>query len=101
MSANQNAFTLGAYAPALVSDDNRALAITHALERALPGLRLGWTMTEAEGLVPLPQRDEWVKQQKMADRGLPFLCNDDDNHVVTLTGWEIPAGQRPGNQPQL
>jgi hypothetical protein len=37
----------------------------------------------------------------MADRGLPFLCNDDENHVVTLTGWEMPAGQCPGHQPQL
>ncbi len=84
-----------------MGDDSRALSIAHGLERALPGLHLGWTMTEAEGLISLPQRDEWVKRQKMADRGLPFLCNDDDASVVTLTGWEIPAGQCPGNQPQL
>jgi hypothetical protein len=101
MSASQNSFTLGVYAPALMDDDSRPLAIVHGLEHAFPGLHLGWTMTEAEGLVPLPQRDEWVKSQKMADKGLPFLCNDDENHVVTLTGWEIPAGQCPSNQPQL
>ncbi|WP_414639384.1 DUF5953 family protein [Archangium sp.] len=37
-----------------------------------------------------------------ADRrngAFPFLCNDDDNHVVTLTGWESPAG--PCDEPQL
>ncbi len=101
MSASQNSLTLGVYAPALTGDDSRPLAVIHALERALPGVRLGWTMTEAEGLVPLPQRDEWVKRQNMTDGGLPFLCNDDDNRVVTLTGWERPAGQCPGNQQQL
>jgi hypothetical protein len=101
MSDNKNSFTLGAYAPVLMGNDSRPLAVAHGLERALPGLRLGWTMTEAEGLIPLPQRDEWVRTQKMADGGLPFLCNDDENQVVTLTGWEIPAGQCPGNQPQL
>ena len=101
MSASQNSFTLGVYAPALMGDDSRPLAIAQGLEEALPGLHLGWTMTETEGLVPLPRRDEWIKKQKMADKGLPFLCNDDESHVVTLTGWEIPAGQCPGNQPQL
>jgi hypothetical protein len=101
MSASQSSFTLGVYAPALVGDDSRPLAIAHGLERALPGLRLGWTMTEAEGLISLPRRDDWLERQKMADGGLPFLCNDDENHVVTLTGWEIPAGQCPGNEPQL
>ena len=101
MSARQDSFTLGAYAPVFTSDDSRPLTIAHGLEHALPGLYLGWTMTQAEGLILLPQRDEWIKQQKMADRGLPFLCNDDENHVVTLTGWEIPAGQCPGNHSQL
>ncbi|MFY0574195.1 DUF5953 family protein [Cystobacter fuscus] len=101
MSVNQNSLALGVYAPALIGDDSRPLAITHGLEHALPGLYLGWTMTEAEGLVPLQQRDEWIKKTRMADKGLPFLCNDDENHGVTLTGWEIPAGQCPSNQPQL
>ncbi|HYO60103.1 DUF5953 family protein [Archangium sp.] len=80
--------------------DERRLAVVHGMERALPGLHLGWTMSEAEGLIPLPQRDEWVARES-ADGDFPFLCNDDDNHVVTLGGWEIPAGRHPGGQPQL
>jgi hypothetical protein len=101
MPVTPGSFTLGVHAPALAGDDSRPLAVVHGLERALPGVHLGWTMTEAEGLIPLPQRDEWVERVKMPDGGLPFLCNDDENHVVTLTGWEIPEGLCPGSQPQL
>ena len=101
MTTSPNSFSLGAHAPVLLDDDGRPLAIAHGLERALPGLRLNWTMTESEGLVPLPDRDEWLKRQKVADKGLPFLCNDDETRVVTLTGWELPAGQCPRHQPQL
>ncbi|HEX8434808.1 DUF5953 family protein, partial [Archangium sp.] len=100
MSDTQSSLALNVYAPALMGHDERRLAVVHGMERAFPGLRLGWTMSEAEGLIPLPRRDEWVGRER-TDGGFPFLCNDDDNHVVTLGGWEIPAGRYPGGQPQL
>ncbi|WP_257457115.1 DUF5953 family protein [Archangium lipolyticum] len=100
MSDAKDSLTLNVYAPSLMSHDERRLAIVHGMERAFPGLYLGWTMSKEEGLVSLPQRDEWVERER-ADGDFPFLCNDDDNHVVTLGGWEIPAGRYPGAQPQL
>lgn len=80
--------------------DGRRLAIIHGMERALPGLSLGWTMSREDGLVPLSQRDEWV-EQKGSGGELPFLCNDSDDHAVTIGGWEITMGRPPGAQPQL
>ncbi len=100
MSDAKNSLDLNVYAPALMDHDERRLAIVHGLERALPGLRLGWTMSETEGVIPLPQRDEWLERERK-NGDFPFLCNDDDNHAVTLGGWEIPAGRHPGAQPQL
>jgi hypothetical protein len=91
MAASQESLTLNVYAPALTDGDKRSLAIVHGMERALPGLRLGWTMSEKEGLIALPHRDEWVANNRI-DGGFPFLCNDDDDRVVTLTGWENPNG---------
>jgi len=61
------------------------------MERAVLGLRLGWTTSEKDDLIPLPHRDEWVATDR-TDNGLPFLCNDDDNRVVTLSGWEDAMG---------
>lgn len=100
MPDTQRSFTLIVYAPPLVGQDERRLAVVHGMEHAVPGLRLGWTMSEAEGLIPLPRRDEWVRQDRR-DGGFPFLCNDDLSRAVTLGGWEIPAGLFPGGQPQL
>ncbi|MHA7629792.1 DUF5953 family protein [Corallococcus sp. M7] len=91
---------LAVYAPALVGDDGRPLAIVHGLERAVPGLRLGWTSSETEDLVPLPHRDEWVASSN-TDGGLPFLCNDDENHLVTVAGWESPGRLAPGSRPRF
>lgn len=95
MSFGQDYFRLKVYAPALVDNDGRPLAVVHGMERALPGLRLGWTTSEKEDLLPLPHRDEWIVSN-MTDGGFPFLCNDDNNNLVTLTGIEDP-----GVQPQL
>ncbi|MCY1078007.1 DUF5953 family protein [Archangium lansingense] len=98
MSTTQDCFNLVVYAPTLVSHDGRPLAVVHGMEHAVPGLRLGWTTSEKEDLIALPDRDEWVASDR-TDGGFPFLCNDDDNHVVTLTGWESPAG--PCDEPQF
>jgi hypothetical protein len=88
------------YAPALVGDDGRPLAIVHGMERALPGLRLGWTTSEKQDLIPLPHRDEWVATNRKSG-GLPFLCNDDDDHLVTLAGSENPNGLAAESPPHF
>lgn len=92
------------YAPALAHGlahgDERPLAIIHGIERALPGLCLGWTTSERGDLVPLPRRDEWIAAKSTAG-GFPFLCNDDDHHLVTLAGSENPNGLAVGGSPHL
>ncbi|EPX65124.1 hypothetical protein D187_000549 [Cystobacter fuscus DSM 2262] len=70
------------------------------MERALPGLRLGWTTSEKEDLISLPHRDEWVASNK-AGGGFPFLCNDDDAHLVTISGWENPNGLAADGAPHF
>ena len=98
MSAEQDYFHLIVYAPTLVSGDKRPLPVIHGVERALPGLRLEWTTSEREDLIPVSNRDEWVIADT-TDGGFPFLCNEDDDNLVTLTGIENPGG--PCDQPQL
>jgi hypothetical protein len=100
VSPTQSSLHLAVYAPALVGDDGRPLAIVHGMERAVPGLRLGWTTSERDDLIPLPHRDEWVATDR-TDNGFPFLCNDDDNRVVTLTGWENAMGLVAGGPPHF
>jgi len=100
VSPAQSSLHLAAYAPALVGNDGRPLAIVHGMERVVPGLRLGWTTSEKGDLIPLPHRDEWVVTDK-TDNGFPLLCNDDDNRVVTLTGWENAMGLATGGPPHF
>jgi uncharacterized protein DUF5953 len=88
------------YAPALVGEDRRPLAIVHGMERALPGLRLAWTTSEKENLIALPHRDEWVATNR-TNGGFPFLCNDDDKHLVTVAGRENPNGLAAGSLPHF
>ncbi|AFE07229.1 hypothetical protein COCOR_06943 [Corallococcus coralloides DSM 2259] len=100
MSVEPTDIRIMVYAPALASSDARTLAIVHGLERAIPGLRLGWTTTEEADLVALPDRDEWIVAAR-TNGGLPFLCNDDDNHLVTLAGSENSNGLAAGGAPHL
>jgi hypothetical protein len=100
MAGTEKSLALNVYAPALVGDDQRPVAIVHGMERAFPGLRLEWTTSEREDLIALPHRDEWVATDR-TDGGFPFLCNDDENHLVTLTGWENPNGLAAGSPPHL
>jgi hypothetical protein len=88
------------YAPALGRGDTRPLTIIHGMERALPGLHLGWTTSEKEELIALPHRDEWVAANR-TDGGFPFLCNDDDDHLVTIAGSENPSGLAAGGPPHF
>ncbi|HLM46146.1 MAG TPA: DUF5953 family protein, partial [Myxococcaceae bacterium] len=91
MTAAQKPLIIIVHAPALVDHDDRPTAVVHAMERALPGLCLGWTTSEKEDLIALPHRDEWVAA-KLISGGFPFLCNDDDYHLVTIAGLENPNG---------
>jgi hypothetical protein len=94
------ALTLTVYAPALGADDGRPLAIVHGMERALPGLRLAWTLSEKGDFIALTHRDELVASDR-TDGGFPFLCNDDESRPVTLTGWENPSGLAEGGPPRF
>ena len=100
MTSSQNELGIIVYALPLVRDDARPLAIIHGMERVLPGLRLGWTTSEKEDLIALPHRDEWVAANRR-DGAFPFLCNDDDNHLVTIAGWENPNGLAAGSPPHF
>jgi hypothetical protein len=100
MAPNQNELGIIVYAPAFLSDEGRALAIVHGMERSLPGLRLEWTTSEKEDLIALPHRDEWMEANR-TNGGFPFLCNNDDNHLVTVAGWENPNGLAAGSPPHF
>ncbi len=100
MASSQNELAIIVYAPVFLNDEGRALAIIHGMERALPGLRLGWTTSEKEDLIALPNRDEWVVTTR-TNGGFPFLCNDDANHLVTIAGWENPNGLAAGSPPHF
>ncbi|MDC0707069.1 DUF5953 family protein [Stigmatella sp. ncwal1] len=95
-----SSLVLSAYAPALRVDAGRTLAVARGIERALPGLRLKWTISDEGKFIPLPQREEWLAEAA-ARRKLPMLCNGDENYLVTVSGWERPAGISSGGQPQF
>jgi hypothetical protein len=96
----QSTLILIVYAPALVGDDNRTLAAVHGLERALPGLRLEWRVTERRRLAALPQRDAWLAEE--ATRGeFPMVCNNDERYPVMISGLHRSAYVSPGGRPQL
>ncbi|WP_163863890.1 DUF5953 family protein [Myxococcus eversor] len=88
------------YAPALVRDDDRPLAIVRAMERGCPGLRLEWTISDEGQPVPLPERDAWVAQERPDSPGFPLVCNGgEESDLVTLYGLELPADFGPRGQP--
>ncbi len=72
------------------------------MERAFPGLRLEWTISDTGRLVPLPQRDAWVAKGRRDGPGFPLVCNGGDaSSRVTISGWVLPAGSSPGGQAQF
>ncbi|WP_407921758.1 DUF5953 family protein [Corallococcus sp. AB049A] len=87
-------------APAAVAPAPEPGAAAARAAEGEPGLRLGWTMSEKGDLVALPQRDEWVAANT-TNGGFPFLCNDDDNQLVTVAGQENPNGLAAGSPPHL
>jgi hypothetical protein len=99
MDSDQQSFSLIVFAPPRAHrEDARPLSIVHAIERTIPGLKLRWTTSETVELIALPDRDAWVVAHSM-DGGLPFLCNEDDDNLVTLFGLENPYG--PGHRTQF
>jgi hypothetical protein len=70
------------------------------MERALPGLRLSWTISDEGRFIPVPQHDAWGTA-KTTDGRFPLLCNGDEGHFVTISRRETPASQNPGGQPQF
>ncbi|HLM48023.1 MAG TPA: DUF5953 family protein, partial [Myxococcaceae bacterium] len=96
----RNRLVLTVYAPALVGDDKRTLAAVHGLERALPGLRLEWRVTERRRLAALTQRDAWLAEE--ATRGeFPMVCNNDERFPVMISGMHRSEYESPGGRPQL
>ncbi|AFE03352.1 hypothetical protein COCOR_00224 [Corallococcus coralloides DSM 2259] len=87
------------HAPELNGDSRRARAVIYALEHALPGLHLDWTLSEAGEIQPLSKRDAWLDQAVEEDGELPALCNGDESHLVTLSGWDRAGHLSPGSEP--
>jgi hypothetical protein len=100
-ATQENELAIIVYAPALVGNDGRPLAVVQGMERALPGLRLEWTISSDGQRVPVPQREAWLARGRPNGRGFPLLRNGDDDFRVTVTGLELPAGSSPGGQAQL
>jgi len=96
----RKALTLIVYAPALVGNDRRALDSVHGMEKALPGLRLEWRLSEAGRPIALPQRDAWLVES-IEDGGFPLMCNGDESYPVTVNGSEKPGLLSPGGQAQF
>jgi len=100
-AVQENEIAIIVYAPALVGNDGRPLAVVHGMERAFPGLRLEWTISREGKLVRLPQREAWLAQGRPTGRGFRLICNGDESYRVTVSGWESPAGLSPGGQAQF
>ena len=88
------------YAPALVANDGRTLAVVRGMERALPGLRLEWEVGKGGRPIELPQRDAWLVEATTRGK-LPLLCNGDKRYPVTISASKRPAILSPGSQPLL
>jgi hypothetical protein len=100
-AAQENEIAIIVYAPALVGNDGRPLAIVHGMERAFPGLHLEWTISGEGKLIRLPQREAWLAQGRPTGRGFRLICNGDESYRVTVSGWERPTGLSPGRQAQF
>jgi hypothetical protein len=88
------------YAPALVGKDGRSLEVIHGMEKALPGLRLAWRISEGGRPIALPHRDAWLAERTQ-DGKFPLLCNGDESYPVTVNGRERSGRLSPGGQPQF
>lgn len=90
MAVEPRSLILIVYAPVQTGNDRRSVAVVRAMEQALPGLRLEWTVTEDQRLTLLPQRDAWLIQARR-DGGFPLICNNDERYPVMVSGLIAPA----------
>ncbi|NNC20477.1 hypothetical protein HJC22_32640 [Corallococcus exiguus] len=93
----RKALSLIVYAPPLVGQDGRTLAIVRGMEKALPGLRLEWEVGKGVRPIALPQRDAWLAERTQDGR-FPLLCNGDERYPVTVNGRGRPGLLSPGSQ---
>jgi hypothetical protein len=93
-------FHLHVFAPALTGDDGRPLAAVEGMERALPGLRLAWRVSDAGRPVALRERAAWLAASA-TDGEFGMLCNGDESYPVTMDGRRESARSSPGGEPQL
>jgi hypothetical protein len=91
------ALTLIVYAPALAGKDGRTLDVIHGMEKALPGLRLAWQISEGGRPIALPHRDAWLAERTQDGR-FPLLCNGDESYPVTVSGRGRSGRLSPGGQ---
>ncbi|KFA87144.1 DUF5953 family protein [Archangium violaceum] len=91
---------LHVFAPALTGDDGRPLAAVEGMERALPGLRLAWRVSDAGRPVALRERAAWLAASA-TDGEFGMLCNGDESYPVTMDGRRESARSSPGGEPQL
>ncbi|HEX8438890.1 DUF5953 family protein [Archangium sp.] len=96
----RKALTLIVYSPALVGKDGRTLDVVHGLEKALPGLRLEWRLSEGGRPIALPQRDAWLVEN-IEDGGFPLVCNGDESYPVTVWGMGKSGLLSAGGQDQF
>jgi hypothetical protein len=83
-----------------VGNDRRALNSVHGLEKALPGLRLEWRLSDGGRPIALSQRDAWLVAS-IEDGGFPLVCNGDEMYPVTVNGRGRPGLLSPGGQDQF
>jgi hypothetical protein len=100
MAVMQRSIILVVYAPELTGDDNRPLAVVHGMERALPGLRLEWTVSDDHQILHLPRRDAWLAQSR-GNGGFPLVHNNDERYPVVISGLAHSARSGPGGQALL
>ena len=70
------------------------------MERALPGVRLEWTVSDERQLVFLPQRDAWLAQAGRSG-GFQLVCNNDEDFPVMVSGLALSERSGPGGRALL
>lgn len=91
-----NELDVRVYAPPLVGDVDRALAVVHGFERAFSGVQLAWKIS-SQGPVALRRRTDWIAAAVRSGK-FPLLCNGDESYPVTLGGFEL-SWRTPGELP--
>jgi hypothetical protein len=70
------------------------------MERALPGLRLAWRLSNAGRPIALPRRAAWLAETAAAGE-FGLLCNGDERFPETVSGRRESAIASPGGEPLL